>query len=448
MYFLKTTIIIILFNLSSLLLKSQWLLIFEDNFEGNQLNKKYWYDRRYWGDFLPNVEPAIHLPENVSVENGHLYLRFKPENKWHIPLNYTDSFFYPYSAGMIWSKVFFRYGVIEARIKIPNTIGAWAAFWLYGHASYGDEIDIFEQYWPDNNNKVDLKTTIHHSGEKVVDNNKYHRSFIDNQWRVYTLSWDNVNMENARIKVHIDGECVSDFVKNDHGRLYNTIAGNVLGKTVKYPEYAENIILSLGGPHDNYSISSLLTMVVDYVKVWQKQNCDGITTLCNYNHKLDNNFFTGKIIQTGNNCHVTVDSSALLFLYATKEIHLKPGFSVKRGGNFVGRIIPCSQNKSLPVDMSTKDTISFNDPHIHFLKLKHCKIYPNPVNNKLFIEFSDLYEKSNDHIEIYDIYGKLLLNQDITNSHNEFDLSFFDTGINFIKVIINEEVYYEKVVKL
>jgi beta-glucanase (GH16 family) len=104
--------------------------VFEDNFDGTTLDTTVWYNTQPWGQYHPDTLPVIFLPENVSVHDDYLWLILKEDGNRHYVPNLKDSFRYPYSAGMVWSKKHFKYGIFEARIKIPNKKNLWCAFWF------------------------------------------------------------------------------------------------------------------------------------------------------------------------------------------------------------------------------------------------------------------------------------------------------------------------------
>jgi beta-glucanase (GH16 family) len=105
-----------------------------------------------WG----NGELEFYKSENVDIteipgEAGNLALRLTAKaesgpgitDQWGNPLNYTS--------GKVTSKtkVAVQYGMIEARVKIPDiNLGGWPAVWLLGTANYGwpsnGEIDMME----------------------------------------------------------------------------------------------------------------------------------------------------------------------------------------------------------------------------------------------------------------------------------------------------------------
>jgi beta-glucanase (GH16 family) len=108
----------------------------------------------YWG--WGNGELEYYRPENVDIadvpgEPGNKALRIvaKQESgpgivdQWGNPLNYTS--------GRVETKSFvsLKYGMIEARVRVPNLdLGGWPAFWLLGTANYAwprnGEIDMLE----------------------------------------------------------------------------------------------------------------------------------------------------------------------------------------------------------------------------------------------------------------------------------------------------------------
>lgn len=417
------------------ILVAQWLLVFEDNFNGNRLDKKYWYNYRWWGNYDEN---AYIDSGNVKVENGYLVLQLERDFTYYPPYNTT--------AAYACSKIFFRYGIIEAKIKIPDVRGCWSAFWLYGSEIHGDEIDIFEQYWLSNPHKVNLKSTIHHSGEDVSNSNKFDRDFINNKWHTYTLTWDDINEEKAKIKIHIDGEKVAEFRETGNNELHKYPLGT---KKINYPTHSQRIIFDIV-PHDNFTVNTTHQMLIDYVKVWQKQDCENDITLCNYDPNFDNNIYTGNTIQTGDNCNIVLGKDSFLYLYATKEVHLKSGFSVKNGGNFIAKIIPCSSNKINNIEddnlLEEKKLNSENEKYEK--KFKVYTIYPNPFYNQITVEIYYIQEYNNSSLEIIDIYGNSLIKELLKNYKTTIDLNKLNSGIYFIKLNINDYQFYEKIIKI
>lgn len=119
-------------------------LIWEDDFTGTTLNTANWdYENNY---SRPNeVQNYVAGTNNVWVENSNLVIKAKKENsngkEWSSGCIHTDN------------KREFMYGRFEAKIKIPQTVGSFPAFWTLGGNyeegggitwPYCGEIDIME----------------------------------------------------------------------------------------------------------------------------------------------------------------------------------------------------------------------------------------------------------------------------------------------------------------
>lgn len=119
-------------------------LIWEDDFTGTTLNTANWdYENNY---SRPNeVQNYVAGTNNVWVENSNLVIKAKRESsngkEWSSGCIHTDN------------KREFMYGRFEAKIKIPQTVGSFPAFWTLGGNyeegngitwPYCGEIDIME----------------------------------------------------------------------------------------------------------------------------------------------------------------------------------------------------------------------------------------------------------------------------------------------------------------
>ncbi|MCX6230454.1 MAG: T9SS type A sorting domain-containing protein [Bacteroidetes bacterium] len=74
-------------------------------------------------------------------------------------------------------------------------------------------------------------------------------------------------------------------------------------------------------------------------------------------------------------------------------------------------------------------------------------IYPNPVKDKLNIDLQDLKNLKNASLSIYDIQGKLLLNQYITQAKTEINIQYFTKGVYIVKVYTGNNVIVDKFIK-
>jgi beta-glucanase (GH16 family) len=149
--------------LLSLCLPAQagWDLRFDDEFDGNQLDRSRWATRLIYEhetlDHLNDEAQRYRDNGNHVVSNGILGLTArKTATGWE--------------SGMIRSLQTFYYGYFETRVKFPKGRGIWPAFWinsdydLEGKVSWPPEADIFEYVV----NGVEDRTDMLHSAASMM----------------------------------------------------------------------------------------------------------------------------------------------------------------------------------------------------------------------------------------------------------------------------------------
>ncbi|MBC7533619.1 MAG: glycoside hydrolase family 16 protein [Oligoflexus sp.] len=128
-------------------------------------------------------------PENVGVQQGNLIIKARKD----------DFNGYDYSSGRINTQGLARwkYGRIEARIKLPSGRGTWPAFWMLPDdlqtgqwPDYG-EIDIMEHVGYDPNIMV---STLHTKDVNHTVNVKQNRANIKvdgavDSFHIYAVEW-------------------------------------------------------------------------------------------------------------------------------------------------------------------------------------------------------------------------------------------------------------------
>ncbi|WOO40097.1 DUF7594 domain-containing protein [Rubellicoccus peritrichatus] len=109
-----------------------WLLTFEDEFEGESLDGSKWKLASHWSGI--NGQGGID-PDRISVVDGVLSITASTDaTTW-------SSVAYAYSTGEISSFRRFkqRYGYFEARMRWPSIRGLWPAFWtMPDRGNYGN----------------------------------------------------------------------------------------------------------------------------------------------------------------------------------------------------------------------------------------------------------------------------------------------------------------------
>ena len=119
-------------------------VVFQDDFDGPELDNRKWVTRYIYADgTLDTLNDELeNYTDNAThlVSDGVLSLVARPKSDASGR----------YESGMIRSRQTFYYGYFEARIRLPDALGIWPAFWLNpdydadGHLSWPPEIDIFE----------------------------------------------------------------------------------------------------------------------------------------------------------------------------------------------------------------------------------------------------------------------------------------------------------------
>ena len=129
------------------ILGEEYKLVFDDEFDGDTLNRKYWNYNYSWGH--SHNHSGWCVPENVIVKDGILTLR--GDNQQHpdsVGKQYTfnnQKNDIMYTSGAINTAGTFRfnYGYYEARLKMPKGKGMWPAWWMLKDG-WPPEIDMLE----------------------------------------------------------------------------------------------------------------------------------------------------------------------------------------------------------------------------------------------------------------------------------------------------------------
>lgn len=253
--------------------KEKYKLVWEDNFNGTSLNRDDWNVELHAPGWV-NAEwqEYVDSEENIYVEDGKLVIQaVKTEGE--------DGAAY-YTSGRVntQNKHDFKYGKFEARIKVPSGKGFLPAFWMmptdesyYGQWPKCGEIDIMEVMGQSTDT---LHGTIHfgepHTQKQGTYVSKKANDFSD-KFHVFSCEW-----EPGEIRWYVDGQ------------LYYTANDWFTAKPgfdeVAYPApfdqpYYMILNLAVGGswvgyPDETTEFGENAQLVVDYVKVYQKENYD------------------------------------------------------------------------------------------------------------------------------------------------------------------------------
>ena len=234
--------------------------------EGYELQKEYdltkldledWDMGPSWGDYHPKYLNAYfdRVGETIETDSSGIMkvgIKFKPktfigDDDRQIKI--------PYVRGRLHSKMKFRYGWFEAKIKQPIGKNLWTSFWLTGAKSWPPEIDIFEGYSDESRRyhhgkmrHAKIKPNLHYG--KLEDNNKEEygaRSIpvgrATKRFVHYACLW-----EEDRIEIYYDGQKVFSCTDPEILKWYNMghnwmtliVANNIVsGKMVADEAYME-----------------------------------------------------------------------------------------------------------------------------------------------------------------------------------------------------------------
>ena len=236
-------------------------LVWHDEFdEGMELNSNDWtheVHKDHWvnnelQNYVNHVSPGG--GKVTEIKDGHLRIHcFKENGKIY--------------SGRVYAKVKegWKYGYIEASIKLPKGKGTWPAFWMMPvnfHSWPADgEIDIMEEVGVNPNYvSSSLHATAHvHSNNTQVTHEMYCAGAEDD-FHTYAIKWTHEN-----ITTYVDGKVQLSYDNRGLGRddwPYDD------------PFY---VILNLawggdwGGMNGVNESALPVTMEIDYVRVFQKK---------------------------------------------------------------------------------------------------------------------------------------------------------------------------------
>ena len=193
-----------------------WKLVWSDEFDGTSLDLSKWtinVDGKGGGN--GELQYYTDRPENVRVEMGNLVLTAKKEN-----FTGPDNKKKQYTSGKLDTKghADWKYGRMEARIKMPKGQGLWPAFWMmpsegkYGGWAKSGEIDIAEVIGQRPN--LVYGTLHYHDGwphnQHTGDKFQLPSGDLSDDFHIYAVEW-----EEGAIRWYLDGSLFETQTKWD-----------------------------------------------------------------------------------------------------------------------------------------------------------------------------------------------------------------------------------------
>ena len=167
-------------------------IVFEDEFETSKLNMSVWSVSNQGLNW--NNEDQAYTSANVSVENGKLILTAKRELWKGLSLrsdNPGKTVSAEYTTGEVNSKLSWKYGRFEAKIKVPSTKGILSAFWMTpSDGTWPPEIDIVEILGHDSATAYFTNHYGTQSSHKMNNGKFTSGDDLSKDFHIYSVEWD------------------------------------------------------------------------------------------------------------------------------------------------------------------------------------------------------------------------------------------------------------------
>lgn len=231
------------------------MLVWSDEFNGATLDESSW-TRETGGGGWGNNELQYYTDRTVNsyLENGVLVIKAMQES--YGGRNYTSARL------KTQGKKFFKYGKIEARMRLPYGQGIWPAFWTLGESisSVGwpacGEIDIMEMLGHESFKSYGT-THWNNNGQHAYQGGSYSLSSgtFSDSYHLFSIIWDEQSIRwyvdnNLFYTISITSPSMSELRENHFIILNVAVGGNWPGypdPTTVFPQY----------------------MYVDYVRVYK-----------------------------------------------------------------------------------------------------------------------------------------------------------------------------------
>lgn len=241
-------------------------LVWSDEFNGTSLDQSKWSNETGNNNGYGNSELEYYTarPQNCSVANGVLTITALKQS--YNGFNYTSARINTQN------KFSFKYGKIEARIKLPYGKGVWPAFWMMGDSFVSDgwpacgETDIMEMVG--GSGKTPSGTALSDStvyGTAHWSNNGAHAQY----GKSYTLKSGKFSDDFHTFSVTWDRKQIVWYVD---GIQYCSIDITLSGLSAFQNKFFIFLNLAVGGNWPGYPDNSTVfpqTLQVDYVRVYQ-----------------------------------------------------------------------------------------------------------------------------------------------------------------------------------
>lgn len=173
-----------------------YALIWNDEFEADQLSDNYTFEIGTGGNGWGNNESQYYREENTRLEDGYLVIEAKEEE-------FGDREFTS-SRIITEGKKEFKYGRFDIRARMPYGQGIWPAIWMLGSNfrqvgwPFCGEIDIMEMIGGQGRESI-IHGTVHWQSDQGYANYGHSKTLQDqtlaSQFHVFSIIWDENSIE-------------------------------------------------------------------------------------------------------------------------------------------------------------------------------------------------------------------------------------------------------------
>ena len=223
-----------------------WELVWHDEFDGSTVDNANWtYDIGGWGWGNGEAQYYTDRPDNARLENGLLVIELRQEQ--------FEGSYYTSARLKTQGLQEFQYGRIEARLKVPNGVGTWPAFWMLGANFDRDTDNPIDSNWP-NVGEIDIMEYVGREPDLVIGTvhgpgyagagglSRWNRQDYDiaDDFHTFAIEWDV-----AGIRWFYDGEMYYDLGRDAVGDrewvfdqpffiILNLAYGGILGGNIPF----------------------------------------------------------------------------------------------------------------------------------------------------------------------------------------------------------------------
>lgn len=429
-----------------------WVLIFEDDFNGDSLNSVLWnISTGVVRDPYFTKQKAWHQKENIKVSDGILKIITREEPKYGMqyvvtydPLTYNTADF-KYTSGEICTKNKYLFGKYEARVKIPKGWGLWPAFWLYGNGQDGNEVDIFE-YWNDKDLLGNLllsrrqHMTVHydydHDGYVEQESKYYTHENVSTDYHIYTLIY-----LPGYIKWLVDGHLIYEYDRYFYNifppehvgcQLFN---GQIYLRNPLFPFPPMNVIFNTAvqygyGNEPNGNTHLPAQMEVDWFRYYVSADNVLVQTQDIQQQYLNREIHNGYAAYNVVLDNLTIPPDAKISIGALNEVRLLPGFEAEYGSEVDVFIHQESQQQMAYIYANSNSenleiSIQQNDLH-------EISVFPNPTLESVTVLCPEETVGSGE-ILVFSSDGMLLNKTSITEPNTSLNMNY-PSGIYILAI--------------